>query len=258
MAGKAIRTVTVRGVTIGEGSPKVIAPLTGSSPEQLRSQVDALLDVRPDLAEWRADHFAPLSDTAAVTATARELTGRLAGIPLLFTCRTRAEGGQAEIDDEAYGELNTAVIRSGHADLVDVEYRRASGVVRRIVEAAHGHGVPVVASNHDFSGTPEKDEIVARLREMQELGADICKIAVMPRSAADVLTLLDATRTMHEEYADRPLITMAMGGLGLVSRLAGRVFGSAATFGMVGTASAPGQIDVTELRTVLEVLDRAV
>ncbi|GAA2453783.1 type I 3-dehydroquinate dehydratase [Streptomyces macrosporus] len=258
MAGRAIRTVTVRGVTFGEGTPKVIAPLTGGSPEQLRSQVDALLDVRPDAAEWRVDHFAPLTDTAAVTATARELTDRLAGLPLLFTCRTRAEGGRADLDDEAYGELTTAVVRSGHVDLVDVEYRRASEVVRRIVEAAHEQGVPVVASNHDFSGTPSRDEIVARLREMQDVGADICKIAVMPHSAADVLTLLDATRTMREEYADRPLITMAMGGLGLVSRLAGRVFGSAATFGMVGTASAPGQIDVAELRSVLEVLDRAV
>ncbi|GAA2411752.1 type I 3-dehydroquinate dehydratase [Streptomyces glaucosporus] len=258
MAGKAIRTVTVRGVTIGEGTPKVIAPLTGGSPEQLRSQVDALLDVRPDAAEWRVDHFAPLTDTAAVTATARELAERLAGIPLLFTCRTRAEGGRADIADEAYGELNTAAVRSGHVDLVDVEYRRRPDVVERIVETAHEHGVPVIASNHDFSGTPGRDEIVARLREMQDLGADICKIAVMPHSAADVLTLLDATRTMHEEHADRPLITMAMGGLGLVSRLAGRVFGSAATFGMVGTASAPGQIDVGELRTVLEVLDRAV
>jgi len=92
---------------------------------------------------------------------------------------------------------------------------------------------------------------------MQALGADICKIAVMPRSAADVLTLLDATRIMHEEYADRPLITMSMGGLGVVSRIAGQVFGSAATFGMVGTASAPGQVDASELRALLDVLERS-
>jgi len=142
-------------------------------------------------------------------------------------------------------------------DLVDVEYRRDRAAVERIVAAAHARGVAVVASNHDFDATPPKDEIVARLREMQELGADICKIAVMPRSTADVLTLLDATRTMHEDHADRPLITMSMGGLGVVSRIAGQVFGSAATFGMVGTASAPGQVDAGELRSALDLIDRS-
>ncbi|MEE1942901.1 type I 3-dehydroquinate dehydratase [Streptomyces sp. TRM 70361] len=254
--GRAIKTVTVGGVTIGEGAPKVIAPLTGGTSEELYAQAEAVVAARPDLAEWRVDLFSDLADSNAVTSTARALVNRLAGIPLLFTCRTRAEGGRAELDDEAYGELNASLVRSAAVDLVDVEYRRSRPVVERVLRTAHEHGVPVVASNHDFDGTPPKDEIVARLREMQELGADICKIAVMPHSAADVLTLLDATRAMREEHADRPLITMAMGGLGLVSRLSGRVFGSAATFGAVGAASAPGQIDVAELRGALELLDR--
>ena len=72
-----------------------------------------------------------------------------------------------------------------------------------------------------------------------------------------MVTLLDATRTMHEEHADRPIVTMAMGGLGVVSRLAGQVFGSAATFGMVGKASAPGQVDAADLKVALNLLDRA-
>lgn len=51
---------------------------------------------------------------------------------------------------------------------------------------------------------------------MQQLRVDICKIAVMPHSTADVLTR-DATRAMAEDYADRPLITMSTRGLGIVS-----------------------------------------
>ena len=62
---------------------------------------------------------------------------------------------------------------------------------------------------------------------------------------------------MHEELADRPIVTMSMGGLGVVSRLAGQVFGSAATFGMVGTASAPGQVGVADLKAALDLLDPA-
>lgn len=47
---------------------------------------------------------------------------------------------------------------------------------------------------------------------MQELDADIPKIAVMPQNKKDVLTLLSATEEMASEYADRPIITMSMAG----------------------------------------------
>lgn len=257
MGGRAITPVRVRDVTIGEGTPKIIVPITGRTPGELRTQVEALTGVDVDLVEWRTDFYDTITDTASVVAQARDLAGQLAGIPLLATCRTRHEGGEADLTDEAYADLNVAVAESGAVDLVDVEYRRDRTAVNRIVGAAHARKVAVVASNHDFAGTPAKDEIVARLVAMQDLGADICKIAVMPHDAADVLTLLDATRTMHEEFADRPIVTMAMGGLGVVSRLAGQVFGSAATFGMVGTASAPGQVGAADLKVALTLLDRA-
>ena len=90
---------------------------------------------------------------------------------------------------------------------------------------------------------------------MDFFGADIAKIAVMPQSAGDVLTLLSAT-----EKASRTLscqvISMSMKGTGLISRLSGEVFGSCLTFGAAGGASAPGQIDVGELRGILETIHR--
>ncbi len=89
---------------------------------------------------------------------------------------------------------------------------------------------------------------------MQDLGADLPKIAVMPKSPQDVLTLLAATLTMKEKYATRPLITMSMGKSGGVSRVTGRLFGSAMTFGTVGQASAPGQIAIAKLREVMDIL----
>ncbi|MXQ75208.1 type I 3-dehydroquinate dehydratase [Rhodococcus rhodochrous] len=254
--GRTITPVRVKDVVIGEGAPTILVPVTGRTPEALREQIAAVAE-RADVVEWRVDFFHTVDDVASVVAQAGALAEQLRGTPLLATCRTANEGGEIAIDDEAYADLTVALAESGAVDLVDVEYRRDRAAVERIVAAAHARGVAVVASNHDFDATPPKDEIVARLCEMQELGADICKIAVMPRSTADVLTLLDATRTMHEDHADRPLITMSMGGLGVVSRIAGQVFGSAATFGMVGTASAPGQVDADELRSVLGLIDRA-
>ena len=122
---------------------------------------------------------------------------------------------------------------------------------------AHANGVKVIASNHDFHKTPAKEEIVSRLRKMQDLGADIPKIAVMPQNKKDVLTLLAATEEMASEYADRPIITMSMSGTGVISRLCGEVFGSALTFGAVGKVSAPGQMGIEDLTTVLGLLHKS-
>ena len=91
---------------------------------------------------------------------------------------------------------------------------------------------------------------------MQELGADIPKIAVMPGNKKDVLTLLSATREMAEEYADRPIITMSMSGNGVISRLSGEIFGSAMTFALK-KASAPEQMRVEDLRQVLQILHKS-
>lgn len=255
--GRNITPVRVKDVTIGEGAPKIIVSLTGRTPDELLAQVEALSGRPVDIVEWRVDFFDSLSDTTAILDQAGILAARVGRKPLLATCRTSEEGGQARIDDDAYADLVVTLAECGAVDLVDVEYRRGGSAVERIIAAAHVRNIAVVASNHDFDATPPKEEIVARLRAMQVLGADVCKIAVMPQSAADVLTLLDATRIMHEDHVERPLITMSMGGLGVISRIAGQVFGSAATFGMVGAASAPGQVDASELRELLDVLDRA-
>lgn len=250
-----VQPVVVRDVVLGEGRPKIVVPLTGRTVEELRVEVAALAGHPVDVVEWRADHFAELTDVSRVVSTARLLADDLAGRPLLFTCRTTAEGGRASLGDERYGQLILAVVESGAVDLVDVEYERDRAVVDGVLTAARERDVPVVASYHDFTGTPGRDQIVDRLRAMQDRGADICKIAVMPHGPADVLTLLEATRIAHERYVDRPLITMAMGPLGVVSRIAGQLVGSAATFGTVGRASAPGQVPVDALDAALRLLD---
>ena len=133
-------------------------------------------------------------------------------------------------------------------DLVDVELFTGEKYVKELVEKAEANGVYVIMSNHDFEKTPSKEEIITRLCKMQELGAHIPKIAVMPNSVEDVITLLEATNTMKTDYADRPIITMSMGGTGLISRLAGESFGSSATFGAGNQVSAPGQIPVVRIK----------
>lgn len=252
-----MRTVTVRNITIGEGIPKICVPIVAHSKEEILKEAGNLRQIPADLVEWRADWFA-LDDPCAAVEVLAALREVLGDLPLLFTFRTKSEGGQKQVKAEEYLALNEAAARSGYVDLIDAELFMGEETVKSLIAAAHCCGVRVVASNHDFVKTPEKEEIVRRLCAMQQLGADILKIAVMPQSRADVLTLLAATEEMQRCFANRPLITMSMGGYGAVSRICGEVFGSAVTFGAAGKASAPGQLPVQELSQVLAALHRAV
>ena len=157
------------------------------------------------------------------------------------------------MSEEYYKALCTTAIKSGCVNLIDVELSAGEKAVKDIVAAAHAHGCHVIVSNHDFNGTPDRAELVSRLTLMQTLGADLAKMAVMPQNPQDVLNLLSATYQVSKE-SRRPVITMAMGRLGLISRLGGHIFGSAMTFASAGKASAPGQIDAKALEGILKII----
>ena len=252
-----MKTVKIRNVEIGAGIPKICVPIVGVTKEDILAQAKALQSFPTDVVEWRIDWFENVFDFDALKDALTDLRAVLGGLPLLMTFRTSKEGGEKAIDAEDYAELNIKAAQTGLVDLIDVEVFTGDEIVSRIIREAHAAGVKVVASNHDFDKTPDKDDIVSRLRKMQAMDADIPKIAVMPRSKRDVLTLLAATEEMATDYADRPIITMSMAGTGVISRLCGEVFGSALTFGAAGKASAPGQMGVQDLSTVLGLLHNA-
>ena len=246
--------VTVRELTFGEGRPKICVPITGRTREEIALRTAELKVVEPDLAEWRADWYEDVFNRKKLEGTLTWLREELDELPLLVTFRTKEEGGEQSISAKAYEEFLRTVLASGQADMLDVELFRGEELLRDICVEAKKKGVRVIASSHDFEKTPAKEEIIARLLRMQDCGADLLKLAVMPRDAGDVLNLLSATLEMNEKYAKQPVVTMSMGAKGAVSRLAGEVFGSVMTFGSAGVASAPGQVSVPELKAALEVL----
>lgn len=264
--------VMVRNIKIGVGIPKICVPIVGVTQEEIINDARSFKDIPLDIVEWRADWFEDVFDAEKMLEVFTGLREALGETPLLFTFRTAAEGGEKAIELSDYAALIKAVAESGAADLVDIEAfigktkvnavdeetdDHANDFVRCLIQEVQRLGVKVVASNHDFAKTPPQEEIIARLCKMQDLGADIAKIAVMPQTKADVLTLLAATEEMHRQYADRPIITMSMSGNGVISRLCAEVFGSALTFGAAKKASAPGQIGVKDLAVVLDLLHRS-
>lgn len=248
---KVKKIITVRNLIIGEGQPKICTPIVGRTVSELVEEAIHIKTIDADIVEWRVDFFEQVEDISKVKEALKEIRAALSAIPLIFTFRSAREGGHREISSIFYFELNKAAVESGMVDIIDVELFNEEKTVQSLIDFAHENGVFVIMSNHDFEKTPSKEEIVSRLRKAQELGGDIPKIAVMPTKPADVLTLLDATNTMNEKYADRPIVTISMSGQGVISRIAGELFGSAMSFGSATKASAPGQVPVGDLRKFL-------
>lgn len=248
------KVVTIKNVKIGEGLPKICVPMVGETIDQLVEEANFLKNLDLDVVEWRADFFEDITNIDKVKEALQAIRTVLTDKPIIFTVRSAKEGGQKEVSTEFYFELNKRIVETKQVEVIDVELFNEEENIKDLVEAAHINGLAVIISNHDFKNTPSKEEIISRLRKAAELGGDLPKIAVMPTCAADVITLLDATRIMNEEYAKGPIITMSMAGKGVISRLSGEIFGSALTFGAAKKVSAPGQISVVDLRKTIQLL----
>lgn len=248
--------LTIRGVTLGSGQPKVIVPLCETSASDVLSEAAALGRSEADLVEWRMDALNGARDTALLQRLLPEVRRALGEKPLLATCRTKAEGGAADLSPAAYQALCGLFCRSGYIDLIDIELSAGEDAVQALAATAQAAGVRTVFSSHDFQATPPQAEMVRRLCRMQALGADVAKLAVTPHSRRDVAALLTATAEMADLHPETPVITMSMGPMGVVSRLTGEAFGSAATFAAAGHASAPGQPPLEEAKAVLTGLHR--
>ncbi len=255
-------TLTIRGITFGDGTPKICVPVTARSIEEMKKQVKRIRTVPCDLVELRADYYEG-NDSIDELIALREA---LPDMPILFTFRTKEEGGEREITPEDYAALNRRAAglagasrqprfrEEPLADLIDIEYNLGEDFVREFCRTLHEEGAKVVMSYHDFKKTPAPDKITGLLTRMQDLGADITKAAVMPRTERDVLSLMTAAVEMKERLADHPYIMMSMGALGGITRLAGTLTGSSVTFASAGAVSAPGQMDaafVAQTRSVL-------
>ncbi|WP_434533856.1 type I 3-dehydroquinate dehydratase [Acinetobacter pragensis] len=242
----------VKNLNIGALPVKTIVPITAKTKQQALEQAKIIAEnPNADMAEFRIDLLDFASDSKAVIALGQELNQILKNKPLIATIRTANEGGQLKISDADYESTYTEYLKQPFMQLLDIEMFRDQARVEKLTQRAHQKNVLVIMSNHDFDKTPAQQEIEQRLFKQDEMGADILKIAVMPQSKQDVLTLMNATFNVSQK-SKKPLLTMSMGRLGTISRVATANMGGSMSFGMIGEASAPGQIDAAQLKQFLK------
>ena len=248
-------TVKIRNIVLGEGLPKIAVPNVGENEDEILASAKEIAAAKPDLMEWRIDYYTDgIKDNDQLISTAKKLREVVGELPILVTFRTKNEGGVLGLSEGGYLDLVETVIENRLGDAVDIELFHDEKRVQELVSGAHRYNVVVIMSNHDFEKVPAKDVIEFRLKKMAEMGADVPKLACMPHSAGDVLTLLEATNEVNNEIPN-PLITMAMGDIGKVTRVAGQTFGSSLSFGAVGKTSAPGQLSIDDLRNAEKYLE---
>jgi 3-dehydroquinate dehydratase-1 len=251
------KIIDARGRKLGGETPLICTPLVGRSRERVLAEAASVVTKKPDIIEWRVDFFEAIGETAAVLEGARSLRAAVGELPIIFTRRSIKEGGEPiAIDDDDVVRLYDAVGASGLVDFIDFEMSNDAEHVHRVRQAARAHGTRLILSYHNFGYTPGRDFLVQRFLEAERLGADVAKVAVMPRDRMDVLTLLAAT-TEADAKGRIPLISMAMGPLGSVTRMIGGLFGSSLSFAVGEAASAPGQIPIADLSAVYDIIRRA-
>ncbi|MCD7982055.1 MAG: type I 3-dehydroquinate dehydratase [Clostridiales bacterium] len=250
------RPFDVKGIRFGEGRPVICVPVVEKEEGAVIRKIRALTEQNVQMIEWRADCFSRMEEPERVREILNEIKPFVRDTVMLFTIRTKQQGGMTDTDEKNILYLNEIAAKSGSVDLIDLEFFEATRPEREI-RRFQRMGVRVIASHHDFRATPDERILQMLMDQMKQGGADIAKLAVMPNTADDVLRVLKLTNDTKQKYPGLPVVTMSMGGLGVISRVAGEFFGSCITFGADGEVSAPGQMQKDVLEGVLDALHRS-
>lgn len=248
---EASKPIMLKNKVFGGNKPLICVPLISIDQISLINDIDEVISLEPDVIEWRLDYFEDFKDFSKVNKILKLLKSKAGEIPIIFTCRSHFEGGYRKIEDEIRLELFKNVIESGNADAVDVELAFGREKIDDIKSLKAKNGVRLILSYHNFSETPSEEFIIEKIKNQISSGADIAKVAVMPNNQGDVLKLLNATYRARMRVTN-PLITISMDSLGIISRLAGWMFGSDMTFAAGDKASAPGQVPIGEMRMFID------
>ncbi|MCK8624818.1 type I 3-dehydroquinate dehydratase [Apilactobacillus sp. M161] len=248
-------SIKIKQISIGTDLPKIAVPITGTDAETVLLQANQIKCLNPDLIEWRIDCLTTMPSLSDLLQILNELTTLVDPIPIICTFRTMQEGGQQPLSETQYLELLNGLAADDNVAILDVEINHNIVALQQVVHKLHAHQAIALSSFHSFETTPEQVFMQNTLKRMQRIDADIFKLAVMPNTKMDVIKLMEFTQIASIRYPN-PIVTMSMGKLGQLSRIAGIVTNSAITFASMDkqSASAPGQMHIEQLKNIFKVI----
>lgn len=229
-----------------ERQPVIATALTDGAPSGQARQARLAQQQGAEALELRADLLVdPAQVRAALTAVRAA-----SSLPLLLTYRSATEGGKGAGHGQGYEDYLASLLQLRPA-VAAVDIEMACPASKALVAEAKAGGYDVVGSCHDFTATPSAAQITQKLAQITAAGADITKVAYMPRTAQDAAALRHAAHDFAGAYPHQPLIAISMGQLGAPSRTD---LVNCLTFATIadGAASAPGQATIAHVRAWLE------
>ena len=239
-------------ITLSNNQARVCVPVMGKTTEEVLQQLKSVVEMEPDIIEWRGDFFETDNNEGYLNVL-KQMKDVNENIPVIFTIRTDSEGGNKKIGWNEYCDLCLFIAEKGkefNVEFVDVEVFK-DDKANELINSLHEKGMNVIGSNHHFDKTPDKEEMVKILSTIEKSGADVCKLAVMPRDKKDVEVLIEASKETDEKIK-APIITMSMGELGAVTRVIPKITKTSVTFAAGVGASALGQPGIKVVRKLLQ------
>ena len=219
-------------------SSRICVSLAKSDADSFVKALMRLQSYGMELAEIRMD---ALEASEQSPEKIRYIFGR--PINLIATCRP------GRIPDDVRKSMLLAAIGC-KAAYVDIEMDAPEGYRNEILRKALSTGCKAILSYHDFHGTPSAGELRKIADRCFGNGADIAKISCMADSAEDNARLLGLL-----DYG-KPLIVLGMGENGRLARIVAPLLGSEFTYASLeaGSETAPGQMDMLEVKRLMELL----
>ncbi len=219
--------------------PRICVALGFSSPTELSAAAEREYKDGATFFEYRLDR---LTDPESGIACIRKIKAKHPELPILATCRHKANSGGFAGSIERQIEVLENAARAG-AIALDLEIEsaeRARNALPSLRELA-----PLIISYHNFENTPA---LLPILKRLQRISADAYKIATTANKPTDNLRLIQFAR----DYDGPPLIALAMSEAGSLTRVLtpslGCLFTYAAPTESQGTAS--GQMPAKAMRNL--------
>ncbi len=247
----------VKGKIIGQDNYLICLPITSKDITELEEDLNKLEELNSDVFEWRVDYFEReyLDNNNNLKIVLKIIKRKTKNKPLILTCRDIKEGGVNEFNNSLKTKIIDEAINTNTADIVDIEMDSKSEFKKIIKKIVINNNKYIILSYHNFQNMPENKLLRKKIYQAYEEHADIIKISCKAESYGDVLRLFSIIFE-EKKKLKKPMIGLAMGEQGKISRLFGGYFGSNITFAKGVEESAPGQINIEKIRNIWREIEK--
>lgn len=165
--------------------------------------------------------------------------------PILFTYRNPKDSSETSNNKLSVQDIEQLLTEFNlESNFLDMELDQEKSIFDSIQKCKY----TTIYSYHDFTCSIRKEEMLKWISKKNSMHC-IYKFAVTPSNFKELEIFLEDLSFISKTYT---VIGIAMGEIGIYSRIFGDRFGSFATYCCMGKARAPGQINVLTLKKIRE------